>query len=300
MLVAHIAQTKPYTSLALGSSVSNCTSANSSSSPSISSTKSTIDHVLAATSSISSNTGITSTMNNKHEDITTTKNTSIQSYSFGLLRNVIYASPPTASAVKVNNNTPTTSTKSYLQSYTSAPASMLKSLTVHLNRGTESIKTTVQKALFSAVNVRNRTESKSIPNKDKIVNNMNNKPTSTTNPDTDKHYVQSSIKKEILVNATDVEIKVSAKNSNQKPKVKTPVQENRGAEKLKKNYAETSISNPVITLALLNSLPDIHNNHLQRATRESRQQTDSADSFHNEMCHFKPIRPAPCTPWYGR
>lgn len=285
MLVANIGQTAPYTALVAESTISGSNSSSASSS----SIKSSTDNPMTTTSSISTGVNGNNSSNNKQQRIAVGSG-GLQNFSFGLMKNVVYATPSSLTA-KTSTLTSTIGTRSYLQTYTSAPANMLKSLTVHLNRGTETLKSTMQKALFSAVSARNKADTKSYDNKN---DDIHGNKTLTKNPGLAHNckLVDSRIvKASTIVSANN--FVTSAKTEGEIRKIDNSLERRSlGRENLFRvavNYLPITSNNSV------NSVPPTQ---LHRSPHEyKRQQTGSVDSLHKEMCHFKPICSAPCTPW---
>ncbi|CAD6991836.1 unnamed protein product [Ceratitis capitata] len=168
----------------------------------------------------------------------------------------------------VNNNCSTSN----------AASTLMKTIQVRLNRGTEFLKDTVQKALTTTTNSNNTTSSaSSITFRNNKTNNIN-----ATVVGTLKHaHVASAVAVRVPSRNT-----IASKSANYTT-LATGASTSGGA------IERTSISTNVSKTLKLNTVPPtkIHRNS------QERQETSSTDSINKEMCHFKPILPAPTVRW---
>lgn len=213
-------------------------------------------------------------------------------YSFGLLKNVVYATPAASSS---STTTTSLAARSYLQTYANAPANMLKSLTVHLNRGTESLKSTVQKALFSAVS------SRPPPPPAEMANNPDHTSKTKSGGGGDELKTTqgscSSISKDVKqVSGTDSIPTMAMENVDLNPVSSASAKDARPTVKTEDFVEEPKCSHQVKAedSSEVYTLPPTEI-HRRTPKPEEHQRTDSVDSLREEVLHFKPIRPMAIT-----
>lgn len=178
----------------------------------------------------------------------------------------------------INNSTATTTNSN---NSTNTAATLMKTIQVRLNRGTEFLKDTVQKALISNTTNPNKTST----NTSSIsfrTNNNNNKINSINSVvGTLKHIHASSVVAAVPAKPTLVS------KSTYTTDLATAPSTSSGA------IVKTSIAASTSKLLKLNTVPPTK---IHRYPQE-RQETSSTDSINKEMCHFKPILPAPTLRW---
>ncbi|XP_018791045.1 PREDICTED: uncharacterized protein LOC108970224 [Bactrocera latifrons] len=176
----------------------------------------------------------------------------------------------------INNSTATT-TNSNNSSNTAA--SLMKTIQVRLNRGTEFLKDTVQKALISnttnPINTSTNTASISFRNNNNNKININSV-VGTIKPIHVSSAVSSVPAKTTLVGKSIYTTDLSAAPSTSSCAI-----------------VRTSIAANTSKSLKLNTVPPTI---IHRYPQE-RQETSSTDSINKEMCHFKPILPAPTIRW---
>lgn len=177
----------------------------------------------------------------------------------------------------INNSTPSTTNSS---NSGNTAVTLMKTIQVRLNRGTEFLKDTVQKALIS-----NTT-------------NSNNAPTSTSSISFRNNNKINNISSSVVGNlkhihaSTAVPATVPAKTtlltkSTYTTALATAASTSGGA------IVRTSIACNTSKSLKLNTIPPTK---IHRYPQE-RQEASSTDSINKEMCHFKPILPAPTMRW---
>ncbi|XP_019847296.2 uncharacterized protein LOC105230228 [Bactrocera dorsalis] len=176
----------------------------------------------------------------------------------------------------INNSTAST-TNSNNSSNTAA--TLMKTIQVRLNRGTEFLKDTVQKALISnttnPINTTTNTSSISFRNNNNKIN-INSSVVGTIKPIHASSAVASVPARTTLVGksiyTTDLSVAPSTSSC---------------------AIVRTSIAANTSKSLKLNTVPPTK---IHRYPQE-RQETSSTDSINKEMCHFKPILPAPTLRW---
>uniref|UniRef100_A0A1A9ZDJ4 Uncharacterized protein n=1 Tax=Glossina pallidipes TaxID=7398 RepID=A0A1A9ZDJ4_GLOPL len=199
------------------------------------------------------------------------------SFTFNTLKNVfitnsnvrenipttITNTPMVAAASSIDNSSSEVIPVNSNSSKTAA-SSLMKSLTVRLNRGTETLKATVHKALITATAVSSIIERKT------ITEAITTKLATTTTTATNISNI-ASLKTSNVINT-------SASTS---------------ASSSAATLLATAHKYPSATFLKLYAVPPTIIHRLP----SEREQTSSTDSLNKEMCHFKPIRTAPTTPW---
>ncbi|XP_050341896.1 uncharacterized protein LOC126768058 [Bactrocera neohumeralis] len=178
---------------------------------------------------------------------------------------------------KSSINNSTASTNSNNSSNTAA--TLMKTIQVRLNRGTEFLKDTVQKALISnttnPINTTTNTSSISFRNNNNKIN-INSSVVGTIKPIHASSALASVPAKTTLVGKSTYTTDLSAAPSTSSGAI-----------------ARTSITANTSKPLKLNTVPPTK---IHRYPQE-RQETSSTDSINKEMCHFKPILPAPTIRW---
>ncbi|KAL9897042.1 uncharacterized protein ACN2A1_007199 isoform 2-T6 [Glossina fuscipes fuscipes] len=229
----------------------------------------------AGTTSINSSSA--NANNNKNLNNSNSSTGHNNSFTFNTLKNVfitnsnvrenipttITKTPMVAAASSIDNSSSEVIPVNSNSSKTTA-SSLMKSLTVRLNRGTETLKATVHKALITATAVSSIVERKTIT--EAITTKLATTTTTTTNITNIASLKTSNV------------INTSASTS---------------ASCSAATLLATAHKYPSATFLKLYAVPPTIIHRLP----SEREQTSSTDSLNKEMCHFKPIRTVPTTPW---
>ncbi|XP_054747147.1 uncharacterized protein LOC129252969 [Anastrepha obliqua] len=172
-----------------------------------------------------------------------------------------------------NNSTATTSICGVNKSSSSAASTLMKTISVRLNRGTEFLKDTVQKALINNTT----TSSSSINFHNTNINNIN-----TTIVGSLKH-IHGTSAVAVPVSSSN---NLASKSGNSAALASTALT-SAGA------IVRTSIATNTSKSLKLNTVPPTK---IHRYPQE-RQEASRTDSINKEMCHFKPILSAPTMRW---
>ncbi|KAI9579248.1 hypothetical protein GQX74_004720 [Glossina fuscipes] len=228
----------------------------------------------AGTTSINSSSA--NANNNKNLNNSNSSTGHNNSFTFNTLKNVfitnsnvrenipttITKTPMVAAASSIDNSSSEVIPVNSNSSKTTA-SSLMKSLTVRLNRGTETLKATVHKALITATAVSSIVERKTIT--EAITTKL-----ATTTTTTNITNIASLKTSNVINTSASTSASCSAAT-----------------------LLATAHKYPSATFLKLYAVPPTIIHRLP----SEREQTSSTDSLNKEMCHFKPIRTVPTTPW---
>ncbi|KAM7362401.1 uncharacterized protein ACRADG_013110 isoform 2-T3 [Cochliomyia hominivorax] len=173
----------------------------------------------------------------------------------------------TENSTNTNNTTNTTATTTKQQSFI------------------QTLKDSVQKALISTTGGNNSIVHK-LTAENKLQNNCNNSSTSIQNVTSSSSSTTSHNANKVSTTTTNTNTNTSTSNNSGNSAAATQSSSSTSASVVRGKYFSCSLSKlHTVAPTIIHRYP------------EERQHASSTDSLQKEMCHFKPIRIVPTTPW---